>query len=64
MSDSKITNVLYRRCFLLARSRVPICPTAINPCWYEQPKPKKGLNCLPYVYLAGVAKCGTTDLSR
>ena len=39
-------------------------PNSKNPCWYEQPKSKKGLNCLPYVYLAGVAKCGTSDLSR
>ena len=39
-------------------------PNSKNPCWYEQPRSKKGLNCLPYVYLAGVAKCGTSDLSR
>ncbi|XP_070202059.1 carbohydrate sulfotransferase 15-like [Littorina saxatilis] len=35
-----------------------------NPCWYEQPRTKTGLRCLPYVYLAGVAKCGTSDISR
>lgn len=31
-----------------------------NPCWYED----KRLLCLPYIYLVGVAKCGTTDLFK
>ena len=35
-----------------------------NPCWYENVKNRKHLRCLPYFYIAGVAKCGTTDLSK
>lgn len=33
-------------------------PNSKNPCWYED----KVLKCAPYFYLAGVAKCGTTDI--
>ncbi|XP_071819278.1 carbohydrate sulfotransferase 15-like isoform X2 [Apostichopus japonicus] len=29
-----------------------------NPCWYE----KSRLRCIPYFYLIGMPKCGTTDL--
>ncbi|XP_071947576.1 carbohydrate sulfotransferase 15-like [Antedon mediterranea] len=29
-----------------------------NPCWYNN----GSLTCLPYFYLAGMPKCGTTDL--
>ena len=29
-----------------------------NPCWYE----KDGLKCLPYYFIIGVKKCGTTAL--
>lgn len=35
-----------------------------NPCWYENPQSKKTLSCAPYFYLAGVAKCGTTDIAK
>ncbi|KAL8611653.1 hypothetical protein ACOMHN_065131 [Nucella lapillus] len=35
-----------------------------NPCWYEDPIRKKQMRCLPYFYVAGVAKCGTTDLYK
>ena len=31
-----------------------------NPCWYDK---GRKLRCLPYFYLAGVSKSGTTDLS-
>ena len=31
-----------------------------NPCW-KSPNGNK-LQCLPYFYLAGIPKCGTTDL--
>ena len=31
-----------------------------NPCWYEGEK----IHCLPYFYLVGSAKCGTTDLAN
>ncbi|KAJ8024167.1 Carbohydrate sulfotransferase 15 [Holothuria leucospilota] len=34
-------------------------PEFKNPCWYS---PKKQLLCLPYFYLLGFPKCGTTDL--
>ncbi|XP_052783018.1 carbohydrate sulfotransferase 15-like [Mya arenaria] len=30
-----------------------------NPCWYNE---EGSLNCLPYMYLVGIPKCGTTDL--
>lgn len=30
-----------------------------NPCWLS---PKDDLYCLPYFYLAGMPKCGTTDI--
>ncbi|KAK7102837.1 hypothetical protein V1264_021003 [Littorina saxatilis] len=39
-------------------------PESKNPCWYEDPARKKGFRCIPYFYIAGVAKCGTTDLYR
>jgi hypothetical protein len=29
-----------------------------NPCWFE----RENLRCLPYVYIIGVKKCGTSDL--
>ncbi|KAK7482991.1 hypothetical protein BaRGS_00025768 [Batillaria attramentaria] len=32
-----------------------------NPCWYEE-NSSFGMSCLPYFYLAGLPKCGTTDL--
>ncbi|KAL8560978.1 hypothetical protein ACOMHN_061192 [Nucella lapillus] len=35
-----------------------------NPCWYKKMVEKRELRCVPYFYLAGVAKCGTTDLSK
>ncbi|KAL8606210.1 hypothetical protein ACOMHN_043428 [Nucella lapillus] len=35
-----------------------------NPCWYKSPSTQEGLHCAPYMYLAGVAKCGTSDLYR
>ncbi|XP_076448652.1 carbohydrate sulfotransferase 15-like [Babylonia areolata] len=36
-----------------------------NPCWYADTKAGiKRLKCVPYFYLAGVAKAGTTDLAR
>ena len=35
-----------------------------NPCWLQDPVRRKGLRCLPYFYIAGVQKCGTSDLYR
>ena len=32
--------------------------TSKNPCWYDGEETR----CLPYLYLVGMAKCGTTDL--
>ena len=29
-----------------------------NPCWFKG----KELRCLPYLYVIGVKKCGTSDL--
>ena len=31
-----------------------------SPCWHR--KSDKRLQCLPYFYLAGMPKCGTTDV--
>jgi N-acetylgalactosamine 4-sulfate 6-O-sulfotransferase len=37
--------------------------TFLNPCWYEPPTGnKRVLVCLPYYFVAGFTKCGTTDL--
>ena len=35
-----------------------------NPCWYENQKEAVLMRCLPYFYVAGVCKCGTSDLYR
>ncbi|XP_076448501.1 uncharacterized protein LOC143285156 [Babylonia areolata] len=35
-----------------------------NPCWYRDPQARDSLRCLPYFYVAGVAKSGTSDLYR
>ncbi|XP_053381985.1 uncharacterized protein LOC123541018 [Mercenaria mercenaria] len=37
-----------------------------NPCWFEDEESdtSNGLKCLPYFYLIGAPKCGTTDLQR
>ncbi|XP_025106759.1 uncharacterized protein LOC112571731 [Pomacea canaliculata] len=37
---------------------------AKNPCWFETKADKTILYCIPYFYVAGVAKCGTSDLYR
>ena len=34
-------------------------PQFKNPCWHDE---NKLLRCLPYFYLIGAPKCGTTDL--
>ncbi|KAK7101939.1 carbohydrate sulfotransferase 15-like [Littorina saxatilis] len=39
-------------------------PTSKNPCWYDDPNKKRLMRCIPYFYVAGVAKCGTTDLYK
>ncbi|XP_076448410.1 carbohydrate sulfotransferase 15-like isoform X2 [Babylonia areolata] len=39
-------------------------PGLKNPCWYEDPRKRKQMRCLPYFYVAGVAKCGTTDIFK
>ncbi|XP_041377424.1 carbohydrate sulfotransferase 15-like [Gigantopelta aegis] len=36
-------------------------PNFRNPCWQHR-KNKTAIRCLPYFYLAGFPKCGTTDL--
>ncbi|KAL8602842.1 hypothetical protein ACOMHN_056336 [Nucella lapillus] len=36
-------------------------PESKNPCWYNE---TGYMLCLPYFYVAGVAKCGTTDLYK
>ena len=33
-----------------------------NPCWFEEDTTVHGIRCLPYVYILGVAKSGTTSL--
>ncbi|KAL8558831.1 hypothetical protein ACOMHN_031760 [Nucella lapillus] len=39
--------------------------TSKNPCWYEEKKTGfKALRCVPYFYMAGVAKGATTDFFR
>ncbi|XP_076468882.1 carbohydrate sulfotransferase 15-like [Babylonia areolata] len=37
-------------------------PESKNPCWY--PEDGSQMLCVPYFYVAGVAKCGTTDLFK
>ncbi|XP_041483058.1 carbohydrate sulfotransferase 15-like [Lytechinus variegatus] len=37
----------------------PFSPKFRNPCWDVRKKPRQ---CLPYFYLIGMPKCGTTDL--
>ncbi|XP_053402557.1 carbohydrate sulfotransferase 15-like [Mercenaria mercenaria] len=39
-------------------------PKYRSPCWYDQAGDNKTthLKCLPYFYLIGAPKCGTTDL--
>lgn len=39
-------------------------PESRNPCWWEGTGKKQQLRCLPFFYVAGVAKCGTTDFYR
>lgn len=46
--------------FLIFQIPKPFIPESKNPCWREKVK----LLCIPYFYVAGVAKCGTTDLYR
>ncbi|CAL1528590.1 unnamed protein product, partial [Lymnaea stagnalis] len=36
-------------------------PNYKNPCWMDGPGEQR-LMCVPYVFLIGVQKCGTTDL--
>ncbi|XP_053404995.1 carbohydrate sulfotransferase 15-like [Mercenaria mercenaria] len=45
---------------LMKKKRLPFIERFKNPCWYEG----KTLLCLPYMYLVGAAKCGTTDLYK
>lgn len=48
---------------ILTMKPPPYLPDFKNPCWYE--KTSGALlrkRCLPYFYLIGVDKCGTTDL--
>ena len=33
-----------------------------NPCWFEWNGKKDILKCVPYFYIAGVPKAGTSDL--
>ena len=42
------------------RPRIKFDVKSKNPCWYEGEK----ILCLPYFYLVGSAKCGTTDLAN
>ena len=35
-----------------------------NPCWYDPPSPNGALSCLPYFYLLGVGKCGTSTFFK
>ena len=35
-----------------------------NPCWLDRGKRKSTVKCLPYFYVVGAPKCGTTDLHR
>ena len=37
-------------------------PNFKNPCWNESNPGEFTIRCLPYFYLAGFPKCGTTDL--
>ncbi|XP_052761423.1 uncharacterized protein LOC128204115 isoform X1 [Mya arenaria] len=43
---------------LLCMSRPNFLPNFRNPCWYQAGK----LKCLPYFYIMGVCKTGTSDL--
>jgi len=45
--DDLSTDVLYPRCFLLARSRVPICPTARTRVGTSSPSPRRGWTVCP-----------------
>eukprot|EP00057_Strongylocentrotus_purpuratus_P012392 XP_011666866.1 PREDICTED: carbohydrate sulfotransferase 15 isoform X2 [Strongylocentrotus purpuratus] len=50
-----------RKEFKRITAKVPntFLPEFKNPCWLDA---KDELNCLPYFYLIGMSKCGTTDL--
>ncbi|XP_076446975.1 carbohydrate sulfotransferase 15-like [Babylonia areolata] len=45
---------------LLKFGPFPLLPDYRSPCWRHSQD--KELRCLPSVYLAGVSKCGTTDM--
>lgn len=47
-------------CFLQLHAKIPktLLPQYKSPCWHYNGK----LTCLPYFYLIGMPKCGTTDL--
>ncbi|XP_029646401.1 carbohydrate sulfotransferase 15 [Octopus sinensis] len=48
---------------IIGMKAIPFSNRFKNPCWYEKPDGKTlTLRCLPYFYLVGVDKCGTTDL--
>ncbi|XP_045202463.2 carbohydrate sulfotransferase 15-like isoform X2 [Mercenaria mercenaria] len=43
--------------------KLPFLSNYKCPCWYEAaPESGRKLRCLPYFYVIGVPKCGTTDL--
>lgn len=55
---SDISTTKYDGRDLLKDSVFKADPNFKNPCWFEE----ETLRCLPYVFVIGVKKCGTSDL--
>ena len=58
-------HVMYFNVVILHTQDIPkqFNSSFLNPCWYDSPSSAdRTLKCLPYYFLAGFAKCGTSDL--
>ncbi|KAK2139495.1 hypothetical protein LSH36_1749g00003 [Paralvinella palmiformis] len=55
------TSILYNLPLAIIR-RSSVDGSYKNPCWFEANRSAEGLRCLPYVYVLGVAKSGTSSL--
>ena len=54
----------YWSIFLLPKGPLEYLENFKNPCWLDRGKRKSTVKCLPYFYVVGAPKCGTTDLHR
>lgn len=52
--------------YLQLQEKLPFLKNYMNPCWREicQENSNNCIRCLPYFYLVGAPKCGTTDFFR